>query len=89
MTKEINNKTTGINSVSDLDLVEGTTAINCGTGIQIDGGRYESYLLDCFVKCRPDEKAPALFTNDGEKVVCALRGYAIIPIEEYHELKAK
>lgn len=48
-----------------------------------------SYLKDCFIKRREDEKFP-LFVETADGVVIArLKGYAIVPLEEWNALNEK
>lgn len=47
-----------------------------------------SYVHNCIINRRENEKAPRLFSKniEDEGIVTQLNGYAIIPIEEYFEL---
>ena len=45
------------------------------------------FVINCFVKAKPNETELVLFNEDKNGVVTAwLDGYAIVPIEEYYEL---
>jgi len=47
-----------------------------------------SYLHNCFLVRRNNDPSNILFYQDGDNGVTArLNGYAIIPLEEYFELK--
>jgi len=48
-----------------------------------DGG----FIHNCIVNRRKTDKAKAIFYCDKDKTIAFLNGYAIIPIEEYAELK--
>jgi len=47
-----------------------------------------SYVKNCIIKLRIDEKATALFSSDKDasKIITKLDGYAIVPREEYESL---
>lgn len=47
-----------------------------------------SYVHDCIIKRKSDDTSDVLFyvPEDGSKMVTKLRGYAIIPREEYESL---
>ncbi|MCG7948061.1 MAG: hypothetical protein JAZ07_17085 [Candidatus Thiodiazotropha endolucinida] len=46
-----------------------------------------SYVHNCFVVRREDDKSPTLFYQNGNEHVSAfLNGYAVIPLEEYERL---
>lgn len=51
---------------------------------------HKSYVTNCFIKARSDEKEPYLFRHDGNTMPglmeVRLDRYAIIPIEEYEAL---
>jgi len=48
----------------------------------------DSYLRNCIIKLNPkdSEECIALFEQIGDKIICRLDSYAIIPIEEYKKL---
>lgn len=47
-----------------------------------------SYVHDCLIKRRSDDTSDVLFfvPSDGSRMVTKLRGYAIVPREEYESL---
>lgn len=46
----------------------------------------DSFLRNCAIGGR-EEDGP-LFVKDGDRMCCRLDGYAVLPIEQYEELKA-
>lgn len=53
-------------------------------------GKDGSYVHNCLVVRREDDKVPTLFHQNGNEHVSAfLNGYAVIPIEEYENLTGK
>lgn len=46
-----------------------------------------SYIHNCFIKRRENEKSSILFYQDGDESISAfLNGYAVIPLDEYFRL---
>lgn len=52
-------------------------------------GQNGSCLHNCIIIGRKEdlEKGVTLFDGSGPNVTCRLNGYAIIPVEEYYQLK--
>jgi len=47
-----------------------------------------SYVKNCHIITRAGAVGP-LFRQEGDKVIAALDGYAIMPVEQLRELQAK
>lgn len=48
-----------------------------------------SFVHNCIIEKRHNDKARFLFSASDDTVTCSLNGYAIIPIEEYAKLKGE
>lgn len=48
-----------------------------------------SFILNCILRRRVNDNSDYLFRQSNESVSVFLNGYAIIPIEEYFELKGE
>jgi len=45
-----------------------------------------SYLHNCYISPREEDKEKALFSQGRESITAHLNGYAVIPMEEYARL---
>ena len=47
---------------------------------------FDSYVTNCFIERRQDDRGVRLFENVDGKPVIRLDGYAIVPIEKYRKM---